>query len=183
MPGLCDQEVSGLPKFQSQQVRDPKNQEKKWRNYKIKGHSDSGPSCRTAVQKFKLEISLHAKYISGSMNIFANVQIGYCYDACERSSVFTGEIIADIPNILPCILLWYWIFHLFLKASANSQDTHGEQLNFMYFVCKNTRNDSKVCCPLIGLRPFWTGLVKHSPGALLPVLSLLFSAPFFSPPV
>ena len=43
-------------------------------------------------------------------------------------------------------------------TSANSQDKHGEQLNFMYFACKNSQNDSKVCCPLIGqkiTKAFW----------------------------
>ena len=61
------------------------------------------------------------------------------------------------------------------KASSNSQDKKGEQLDyFMYFAFKNTRKDSKVCCPLIGQkntkvfwhqserrRAFGTGLVRH----------------------
>ena len=41
-----------LPKFQSQQVRDPRNQEKKkLNNYRTKGRSDSGPPCRKVLQK------------------------------------------------------------------------------------------------------------------------------------
>ena len=33
-------------------------------------------------------------------------------------STTTGEIIADIPNVFPCILFWYWIFHLAPTGSA-----------------------------------------------------------------
>ena len=73
-----------------------------------------------------------------------------------------------------------WIRTLLDFASANSQDKHGEQLKFMYCSCKNTWNDSTVCCPLIGQRKTkvfchqakvwnWSGETL-SPGALLPVL-------------
>ena len=61
-----------------------------------------------------------------SVNIFANFQIGYFYDTCERSSVFNGEVIADILAFCSDLES----FHLVYKASANSQDEHGEQLNF-----------------------------------------------------
>ena len=33
------------------------------------------------------------------MNIFEKFQMGYCYDNREGSSVFTGELIADISNV------------------------------------------------------------------------------------
>ena len=129
------------------------------------------------------------------MNIFANFHIGYCYDTYERSSVFTGEIIVDIPNVSLAFCSDIESIHLVYKASVNSQDKHGEQLNFMYFACKNTRNDSKVCCPLIGtktrtfsgtnqkpeqLRPFGTGLVKHCPQGLFSP-SFTFLGATFSP--
>ena len=68
-------------------------------------------------------------------------------------------------KLLNRLLLWYlrkvqriyrWDNRRY--TSANSQDKHGEQLNFMFFACKNARNDSKVCCPLIGqknTKVFW----------------------------
>lgn len=56
-----------------------------------------------------------------SVNIFANFQIGYFYDTCGD-----GEVIADILAFCSDIES----FHLVYKASANSQDEHGEQLNF-----------------------------------------------------
>ena len=46
---------------------------------------------------------LNAFFPEKPVNIFADLQIGYCYDSYERSSVFTGEIIADIPDVFPCI--------------------------------------------------------------------------------
>ena len=80
-------------------------------------------------------------------------------------------------------------------TSANSQDKHGEQLNFMYFACKNSQNDSKVCCPLIGqkiTKAFWHQSEARtaatvwnwsgktlSPGTLLPIL-YFSSRHFFS---
>ena len=94
VPAPCDKKFSGLPKFQSQQVRDLRNQEKKWSNYRIQGHSDSGPPCRKAFQKI-INIFLHPKDVNESMNSFANFQIGCCCDTCQKSSIFTGEIIAD----------------------------------------------------------------------------------------
>ena len=63
----------------------------------------------------------------------ANFQRFFCYDTCERSSVFTGDIIADTPNVCPSALFWYWIFPLVHKAFSNSQDKHGEWLDIMYF--------------------------------------------------
>ena len=37
-----------------------------------------------------------------------------------------------------------------MKGRLRGGYKHSRQLNFIYFVCKNTRNDSKVCCPLMG---------------------------------
>ena len=121
------------------------------------------------------------------VNIFTNLQIGYCYDTC----IFIGEIIANIPDFFSCIC-----FDIESFTSANSQDKHGEQLNFMYFACKNSRNDFKVCRPLIGQKntkvfchqseartaaAVWNCSSKPlSPGALRP-RSLLYFAPFFPP--
>jgi len=128
-----------------------------------------------------------------SVNFFANFQIGYFYDTCKRSSLFNGEIIADILAFCSDIES----FPLVHKASANSQDERGEQLNFMYFACTDTRNDSKVCRSLIGQKHrnvFWHQSEARtaatvwnlsgktlSLGALRP-RSLLFFRPFFSRP-
>ena len=105
-------------------------------------------------------------------------------------------ITADIPNVFPCILFWYWIFHLLRLVSTNSRDKHGERLKFMYFACKNTENDSKVWCALIGQKNTnvfchqsetrtaatvcnWSGKTL-SPEAVLSVL-LFSSRHFFRP--
>ena len=111
------------------------------------------------------------------MNIFVKFQIGYCYDTCKRSSVFAGEIIADISNVF----LALFCSDVESFNSGNSQtksNKHGEQTNFMYFACKNTRNDCKVCCSLVRQkstkisgtnqkperpRLFETGLVRYCP--------------------
>ena len=69
-----------------------------------------------------------------SVNFFANFQIGYFYDTCERSSSFKGAIIVDMLAFCSDTES----FPLVHKASANSQDERGEQLNFMYFACTNT---------------------------------------------
>ena len=40
-----------------------------------------------------------------TVNIFEKFQIGYCSETCKRSSVFTGEIIADILNVFLAFVL------------------------------------------------------------------------------
>ena len=118
--------------FQSQQVRDLRNQEKEWSNYRLQGHSDSSPCPR------------FANFQTGFRKIPAK---GPAYDNRRYSERFPLHFVLTLILLTSCIL-----------ASANSQDKDGEQLNFMYFACKNTRNDSKVCCPLIGqknTKVFW----------------------------
>ena len=159
-----------------------KIKKKKWSNCRIKGHSDSGKPRRKAFQKFKLKI--------------------YPCIQCKISlHKWISEYFRKLSNRL---LLWYlrkvqriyrWDNRRY--TSANSQDKHGEQLNFMFFACKNSRNDSKVCCALIGqknTKVFWhqseartaaavwnfSGKTLSS-GALHPVL--YFSSRHFFPPV
>ena len=115
-----------------------------------------------------------------------SVNFFYFYNTCERFSLFNGEIIADIFAFCSDIDS----FPLVQNASAKSQDERGEQLNFMYFACKNTRNDSKVCCPLIGQKhrnvfwnqsearkagTVWNFLVKHCPRPFRVYLTLTIS--------
>ena len=105
----------------------------------------------------------------------ANFQRFFCYDTCERSSVFTDDIIADIPNVFPSILFWYWIFPLVHKAFSKSQDKHGERLDIMYFCVQEHKKR------LQGLLPSdWAEKQKSflTPIRSQNVCSLLF-APFF----
>ena len=118
-----------------------------WRNYRLNGRSDSGPPCQKAFEASKIHQWIGEYFRKRLSRLLLwyqrKVQRIYRWDNRRYSERF------------PLHLLWCWNES---STSTNSQDKRGEQLNFMYCPCKNTRNDSKVCCPLIGqknTKVFW----------------------------
>ena len=154
LAGRVTKKFSWLPKFSVTTSTWSKKSRKR-----MKQLQNTGPlrlnSLSTLSKGFlKTYISLHPKYISELVNIlqtFKQASVRYLRKVQRM-------IIVDIPNVSLAVCSDIESVHLVYKASVNSQDKHGEQLNFMYFASKNTRNDSKVCCPLIGqknTKVFW----------------------------
>ena len=70
--------------------------------------------------KIQVYITLHPNFISKSVNISQFIKQATFYDnrTCDRSSVFAGEIIADIPNVFTRILFWYCMKQIFILMSS-----------------------------------------------------------------
>ena len=111
------------------------------------------------------------------MNIFANFQIGYCYDTCERSSVFIGEIIADTPPRTAKINMANSWTSCSLRVRTHEMTPRSAALWLGRKTQKFSGTNQRPERPL----PFGTFLVRHCPQGLFTPFFTFLRAIFFRP--
>ena len=113
------------------------------------------------------------------MNIFGNfqwylrkVQRIYRWDNHQYSEHFPLHFVLTFES--------FHLVYIIPPRTVNSQDKHGEQLNFNYFACKNTRNDSIRSAALwLGRKTKRFSSTNQKPERPRPFGTGLLFAPFF----